>query len=148
MVSFAVSFRSSPEKRLTAEEVIHWVDENPTEANIADAFETAHCAFVYFEDETYDYDRYSQNWAYYTWNANQWHSVIQHTEGMILDILRKESIAGVANHAPDDVDSYHAIQQFMERNGYREGSGWWIPIKDDNGNSLAIQSLQMKSYKL
>ena len=65
---------------------------------------------------------------------NDWLDVEEVTYQRIWNILKAENDSGKAEHTLSGIGKYYIVKPFMLRNGYRDGSGWWI--ENDEWESL------------
>lgn len=49
----------------------------------------------------------------------------------IRDILIRENISG-KNYVVDNIGIHYMVEPFMDKNGYRDGCGWW-ELKEEGG---------------
>jgi len=63
-----------------------------------------------------------------------WLDVEEVTYQRIWNILKAENDSGKAKHTLSGIGKYYIVKPFMLRNGYRDGSGWWI--ENDEWESL------------
>lgn len=65
---------------------------------------------------------------------NAWRDLENATYQRIWNILKLENDSGKANHILSGIGTYYIVKPFMLRNGYHDGSGWWI--ENDEWESL------------
>ena len=56
----------------------------------------------------------------------EWWSFQQELYTKIIVILKEENAAGKTKHKISNKGLHYVILPFMERNGYRDGAGWWV----------------------
>jgi len=57
---------------------------------------------------------------------DDWVTLEKELYSKILGILKSENEQGLANHILGEFGMYFEALPFMERNGFEDGSGWWI----------------------
>ena len=57
---------------------------------------------------------------------DEWWGLYKELVGRITDILKKENDSRIANHKITDRGLYYVVKPLMERNGFRDGAGWWV----------------------
>lgn len=55
-----------------------------------------------------------------------WRKVEEVIYQRIWNLLKAENDSGLAAHTLSGIGTYYTVKPFMLRNGYRDGSGWWI----------------------
>lgn len=72
------------------------------------------------DDPDYDYihEKVEQCFA-------MWQDLEEELYERIVSILRRENEAGSC-HVLSGIGTHYVVLPFMEKNGYRDGSGWWI----------------------
>lgn len=55
-----------------------------------------------------------------------WENIDKKLFSMIVNILKKENETAGSNHVLSGIGTYYIVKPFMERNGYIDGSGWWV----------------------
>ena len=55
-----------------------------------------------------------------------WREVEEVIYQRIWTLLKTENDLGITNHTLSGIGTYYIAKPFMLRNGYRDGSGWWI----------------------
>ena len=69
-------------------------------------------------DETTDY------WVHFAFE--EWYELETELVERIKEILALDNKTKGTNYPLDGIGTHYIIKPFMERNGYRDGSGWWI----------------------
>lgn len=93
----------------------------PDEKHLAEAFALVHNKFYWVEDEIYDYEEGTPEYQAAYDITTAWGELMDYYEKQIFSILKKEGI---------EIPSTGQIKilvPFMDRNGYLDGNGWWIP---------------------
>ena len=55
-----------------------------------------------------------------------WREVEEVIYQRIWNLLKSENESGMADHRLSGIGTYYIVKPFMLRNGYHDGSGWWI----------------------
>lgn len=102
------------------DDVRQWLKETPEKKNLALALSVVEEKAAAVSEQISD----SQDtWAFYA--AEEWEELEMELYREIERILLEENRNG-ANHDMTVTGRHYRILPFMERNGYRDGSGWWI----------------------
>lgn len=113
-----------PAQGITPEEIVASLAVDNSEQNLARAMAIANNKAGWLGgelDETTG-ERYIALRARF----NTWSTLERELYGRIRSILQAENDAGIASHVLGEFGSYIESLPFMERNGYMDGSGWWI----------------------
>ena len=98
-----------------------WLSEHTQEGDIALAMkyvsEKASILLAY-SDFTYD------SWMDYA--IDEWDELLLELVEQIKSILSHDNRTDNTGYQLDGKGWYYIIKPFMERNGYRDGNGWWI----------------------
>ena len=98
-----------------------WVQEHHLESELACAMMIVHNrvgVLMHLCDES------SDPWVDYAFEA--WHDIETELAARIREILADENRTKGTAHTLDGIGTYYMVKPFMERNGYRDGAGWWI----------------------
>ena len=122
----AAILTSEPLAELSPMDIRQWLFENFTENNLAKAKAKVHnqVGWLGHDLDELDEPELSKAEAIY----NEWCKLSDELFQQIFDILHKENELDKANHNLDVVGNFNKILPFMERNGYRNGGGWWVLI--------------------
>lgn len=99
-------------------------DSPSSEKDTADLYAIVHNKYWYIEDDLYDYEAGSEEYNALAAVVDAWGDLMHKLEGRIKDILRPEYEK--RNEAMPETVMIRVYGPFMERNGYRDGRGWWI----------------------
>ena len=69
--------------------------------------------------ETNDY------WLVYAYE--EWWEVEKELYDQIIRSMKQANMNGEANYNLEKEGLYNIVKPFMEKNGFRDGSGWWLP---------------------
>ena len=95
-----------------------------TEQDIADAFAVASNKAYMSEDAEYDYEEGSSEYVQACKATEDWFEVSDKLQDRIINILKAE------DRSLPNAGRIESLYPFMERNGYRDGRGWWIKDTD------------------
>lgn len=112
-----------PSPDFTIEEMRVLAKQASTEREIAVAFAAASNKAWWVEDNEYDYEEGSEEHKKACRITHDWFEVSDILQEKIFTILRSEGVS-----IPDK-GQMAVVSPFMERNGYWDGSGWWIRRK-------------------
>ena len=102
-------------------DIRNWMIEHTQESEIACAMMAVHNkagTLMHLCDESCD------PWIDHAFE--EWHEIETELVERIKDILSIENKTKDKTHALDGIGTYCMVKPFMERNGYRDGAGWWI----------------------
>jgi len=106
------------------EDLREWLCEFNTEVGLAIALAQADMKVGWLMHELNDPDsNYISNVEI---RFDEWQELYIELHTKILDIMKKENKSGIAKHNLSETRGHYVILPFMERNGYRDGSGWWV----------------------
>ena len=100
--------------------------QKQTEQGIADAYAIAHNKFWWVEDNRYDYEEGTSGFIKACAITEEWREVLIASEEKIFDILRGEGVT------IPKTGQILVLEPFMQRNGYYNGSGWWIKKRKES----------------
>ena len=109
-----------PSPDLTIENANQLFDEIETEKDIADLFAIVENKAWWIEDEQYDYDVDTEEYKVVREKTRMWFSLADKLKEKIFDLLKSENV-----EIPDK-GQIVVLEPFMKRNGFINGSGWWI----------------------
>ena len=105
---------------LTIEKANQIFDEIETEKDIADLFSAVNNKAWWIVDEECDFEVGSEEHRKAVDRTNMWFALSDKLKCMIFDILKSEGV-----EIPDK-GQIVVLEPFMKRNGFINGSGWWI----------------------
>ena len=115
---------SEPIPGWETEEIQEWYDQHHNEAGLAQAFAATSNKFWWVEDNEYDYEEGTPEHQEACRITDSWGDLMDKLKEEIFVILRNEGVA-----IPEK-GQITVLSPFMERNGYYDGNGWWIPIQE------------------
>ena len=124
-----MGFEPDPER--TPEDVRQWYSQDRSEAGLAKAFAAASNKFWWVEDNIYDYPEGTPEHQEACRITDAWGAVMDELEHEIFAILRREGV-----EIPK-TGRIGVLVPFMERNGYCDRGGWWVPKKPGKPDSPA-----------
>lgn len=105
-------------------DIREWYTEHHTESGLAQAFASASNKFWWVEDNEYDYEEGTPEHKEACRITDSWGDLMENLKDEIFVILRREGVS-----IPEK-GQITVLVPFMERNGYYDGNGWWLPIKE------------------
>ena len=105
----------------TPDDIRNWLTKHNREDDIACVMMIVHNKvgmLSHLCDEGYD------PWVKYSYE--EWYEIETDLVERIRGILSVENKTNGTNYTLDGIGTYYMIKPFMERNGYRDGAGWWI----------------------
>lgn len=112
---------SEPIKNLTPDDIRNWLAQHNSEKSLANAFAQVHNQTAWLAHDLDDEENPCPREIYGEWRALECELCER-----IINILDKENEACDTRHITHGIGTHLIIQPFMQRNGYRDGSGWWI----------------------
>lgn len=91
-----------------------------TEAELASLFSVVDNKAWWIADELYDFSEGTDEYKKAMQETKGWFCLAEELKKRIVDILKDEGIEIMKK------GQRAAIEFFMERNGFKDGSGWWI----------------------
>lgn len=113
-----------PAPGVSIEEMKLIASQVKTEKELAVAYAIASNKTFWIADEEYDYPEGSPEQLVAIAHTDRWIKLMNELLEKIFDLMRAEGIT-IPN-----TGYLKVIKPFMEKNGYRNGSGWWIKNKD------------------
>lgn len=113
---------SEPAPDLTIEQATDLCNQIETEQELAHLFACVSNKACWLSDELYDYTFDSAEYKKLRDCVDPWFSLMQNLLVKICDILIAEGVK-----IPDK-GKILVLTPFMERNGFRNGNGWWIKV--------------------
>ena len=104
----------------TPAKALQWLNSVSTEKAIAAAYAAVsnHVGCLTHEADEDDH------WVEEAYEA--WCEVEEAIYRRIWDLLKTENDSGTTDHILSGIGTHFIVKPFMLRNGYRDGSGWWI----------------------
>ena len=109
---------------IVAADLREWLIANNTEHNIAVALAQSNMKKGWLMHDLCDPD--TTDLPRVRLAYNEWRELYEELHARIFSIMEKENDLGVASHNLSETRGHYVIMPFMERNGYRDGSGWWV----------------------
>ena len=122
-IDVSVIMGSDPAPDVTIEEMRIVAEMASTEREISDAFAIASNKAWWIEDNEYDYEEGTEEYEQACSITDEWFEVSGILKEKIFGVLRDEGVS-----IPDK-GQIAVLSTFMEKNGYRDGRGWWVKRK-------------------
>ena len=106
-------------------DIRNWLTEHPQESDIASAMMIVHNKVDILMDVC---EEVNDPWANYAFE--EWNEIETELAERIRGILSVDNRTKDTNYTLDGIGTYYMVKPFMERNGYRDASGWWIKKRD------------------
>lgn len=117
---------SEPMPDCTPDELRAWYEGHNSERDLAITYAAASNEFWWVEDNEYDYERETKEYQEARRITDSWGELMDELRQKIFDILRAEGVT-----IPEK--GYNTVLiPFMERNGFRDGQGWWVRNKQSS----------------
>ena len=75
----------------------------------------------------HELDETDDHWLVYAYE--EWWEVEKELYDQIICSMKQANLNGEASYDLEKEGLYNIVKPFMEKNGFRDGSGWWIPNK-------------------
>ena len=105
----------------TPEDIREWYFRHPGEAGLAAAYADASNEFYWVADDLDDYAKGTPEWEKTAGIVDAWGDLTRELEMVILTIQRSKG-----DRIPGR-GYFPVLCRFMERSGYRDSWGWWVP---------------------
>ena len=115
---------SEPLAGVSVSDVRCWLIENDTEFGLATALARVHNKtgwLMHDLDELEDLELAKAETAF-----NEWVDLETELYNKAIAILKEENASGKTHHDISKKGLNNIVIPFMERNGFRDGAGWWI----------------------
>lgn len=109
-----------PTPDVSIEEMNMIAKQAETEKDLADAYAMSTNKAQWVSDDVYDYDEGTEEYNNACRTTDEWFAVSDSLRNRIFRILKSEGVA-IPKQGYNEV-----MKPFMERNGYRDGRGWWV----------------------
>lgn len=76
----------------------------------------------------HELDETDDHWLVYAHEA--WWELEKELYDRIISSMKQANLNGEANYNLKLAGLYNVVKPFMEKNGFRDGSGWWLPNKE------------------
>jgi len=120
----AVILASEPLKEITPTDMRELLSKNDDEDGLASIFAKVHNQTGWLGHDLDELEEPGLSVALGIYN--EWWKFQKELYDKIIAILQKENDVGTANHTITDKGLHYVVMPFMERNGYRDGGGWWV----------------------
>lgn len=109
-----------PIPNVSIEEVNMMFAQAETEQKLANIYAMASNKAWWSEDDVYNYDENTPKYDEACRITDEWFATEKLVREKIFEILKSEGVS-IPSQGYTEV-----LKSFMERNGYRDGRGWWI----------------------
>ena len=120
----AVILCSEPLKGWTVDEMRMWISQHTEESDLATATALVDMKAGWLMHLTDD-----EGGEIYSEEEHKWCELSNELYAKILSIMENENDTGIAYHDLTKAGLFYRIEPFMNRNGYRDGAGWWVKEK-------------------
>jgi len=111
---------SEPIPDITIDMALEMYNKAKTEQEIADIYAMVDNQALWLAHDVDDYEEETKEYENICKEVDNWFELMYKIETKIAEILKNEGIK-----IPKK-GRRKTIEQFMQRNGYRDGDGWWI----------------------
>ena len=111
---------SEPMPNMTIDDARKWYEAHKNEAGLAEIYANVENKAFWLAEFVDDYKEGTKEYDRACEVSDEWWILAVHFRDMIFDILRNEGYE-ITEHGYFDV-----LKIFMERNGYKDGAGWWV----------------------
>ena len=107
------------------DDIRNWLSLHSQDENIALAMMHVHNKVGRLMHES---EEYNDAWADFAFM--EWKELETEITETIIRLLESNTFG--KRESPERAGTYYRIKPFMERNGYRDYSGWWIPAAGES----------------
>lgn len=118
---------SDPVPDVLAEDMKDIIAHIDTEQGLADTFAKVSNKFWWIEDDLYDFDPGTEDYARACAVVDEWGALMHSLSDRIKAIMERDNLL-IAVEKGKPHPNIH--EPFMKKYGYRDGRGWWIREKD------------------
>lgn len=68
----------------------------------------------------------NDHWLVYAYE--EWWELEKKLYDLVISSMRQANLWGEANYDLERIGLYNIVKPFMEKNGFRDGSGWWVSL--------------------
>ena len=111
---------SEPAPEMSVDDVRIWLDGPLSEKELAEIFAAVSNKFWWVEDNEYDFEEGTEEYKEAVRITDEWGCLMYECLNRIFDIMKSEGVT-IPDKGYNDV-----LIPFMTRNGFKDGSGWWI----------------------
>lgn len=103
-----------------------WLTDHNTDADLASALAEVndHAGLL-----GHELDEVEDRWLLYAFEA--WCEVELELYDLIFESMKQSNQRGETKYNLTQEGLYYRVKPFMERNGYQDGSGWWVKSKEE-----------------
>ena len=103
-----------------------WLTNHNSDADLA-------CALAEVNDHAgllgHELDEIEDRWLLYAYET--WWEVELELYDLIFDSMKRSNQRGETEYNLTQEELYYCFKPFMERNGYRDGAGWWVKLEEE-----------------
>lgn len=102
-----------------------WLADHNTDTDLASALAEVndHVGLL-----GHELDEVEDRWLLYAYEA--WWEVELELYDLIFDSMKRSNQRGETEYNLTQEGLYYRVKPFMERNGYRDGAGWWVKLEE------------------
>lgn len=71
-------------------------------------------------------DEVNDHWLVYAYE--EWWELEKELYDLVISSMRQANLRGEANYDLEQIGLYNIVKPFMEKNGFRDGLGWWVSL--------------------
>lgn len=116
----------APFEGFMPDDIRNWLSSHSSDPNLALVMEKVNYQVGMLMHEC---DESNDPWVKYSYSL--WWELYLELKDEIVPRLAKDNLEKGSNHQTDGGGYHYLIKPFMERNGYRDGSGWWIKQNEE-----------------
>jgi hypothetical protein len=103
-----------------------WLTDHNSDIDLA-------CALAEVNDHVgllgHELDEVEDRWLLYAYEV--WWEVELELYDLIFDSMKRSNQRGETKYNLTQEGLYYRVKPFMERNGYQDGSGWWVKLEEE-----------------
>ena len=74
----------------------------------------------------HELDEVNDHWLVYAYE--EWWKLEKELYDLVISSMRQANLRGEANYDLERIGLYNIVKPFMEKNGFRDASGWWVSL--------------------
>lgn len=113
----------------TLEEIRDIVDQITKTQDLVAVFAAASNKFWWVEEDEYDYEEGTEEYKMACAITDAWGDLMDSLEERVIQRAKEERLMAEDEEHPYSIV---ALTPIMEMYGFRDGRGWWVPIKSEH----------------
>lgn len=124
-----VVFTGDPLPKMSVDEMRQVIASISTTQELVDAYVNVHNKFGFIEDDIYDYEEGTEQYEKVCSVVDAWGELLDELGRRVMEAASDEGL--LAERQPHS-RMVKQLETFMDKYGYRNGSGWWVKNVSDS----------------